>query len=455
MMTTDRPGPTHPPPTGVSPPVVVVLGAGFAGLTAARHLAGRDVQVVVVDQHNFHTFRPLLYQVATAGLSPGDVAYPARAVFGRSGNVTFRHGAVTDVDVDARTLEMSDGTTLGFDRLIVACSSVASYHKIPGAERWTLPLYTLDDARRLRNRLLQVLEVADQNPPTRRDRPLSLAVVGGGPTGVETAGALVELLEVSTKRDRMQLGTPTVTLIDALGRTLNGFSDRSARYAQQTLRARGIDLRLGVPVAAVTPDAVRLADGTTIAADVAIWAGGITVNGTIASLLPEPKGPGGRVVVEPTLALPGHPDIFAAGDAAAIPLSPYDEHLAPQLAQTAIQSGRHAGEQAWRSLRGEPLQGFAYNDKGIMATIGRRAAVAEIAAPLAGKVTLRGTPGWAAWLGLHLIYLIGFRNRLIVVINWAWHYLHWPSGPRLILGDTGTGRRGDQPPSTPVPGEPS
>lgn len=431
--------------------MVAVVGAGFAGLNAARQLAGRNVQVVVVDQHNFHTFRPLLYQVATAGLSPGDVAYPVRAVFGRSGNVTFRHGAVTDVDVDARTLRLSDGTALGFDRLILACGSVASYHNIPGAERWALPLYNLDDARRLRNRLLQLLETADQNPATQPEMPLSLVVVGGGPTGVETAGALLELLEVSTRRDRMQLGTPTVTLVDAMYRALNGFSESSARYAQQTLQARGINLRLGAPVAEVTARAVRLADGTTIPSDVVIWAGGITVDGTIAALLRADRGPGGRIVVEPTLALPDHPGIFAAGDAAAIPLSPTSTRLAPQLAQTAIQSGRHAGEQAWRSLHGKTLQEFTYHDKGIMATIGRRAAVAEIAAPLARKITLRGTPGWAAWLGLHLMYLIGFRNRLIVLINWAWHYLRWPSGPRLILGDTDTDLRGHQLPSPVTP----
>ncbi|MGH9057383.1 MAG: NAD(P)/FAD-dependent oxidoreductase, partial [Acidimicrobiales bacterium] len=365
---------TNEPSATANPePLVVIIGAGFAGLAAAGSLANRNVQAVVVDQNNLHTFRPLLYQV------------------GRTPNVSFRHASVTGIDPQAKTVTLSQETTLGYDRLIVASGSAVSYHHVPGAERWALPLYTLDDARRLRNRLVRLLERADENPAAHQGDGPSFVVVGSGPTEVETAGALVELLEVSVERDRMRLGAapPQVILVDALDRPLTGFTDRSARYATKTLAARGVTLRLGTPVAEITDKAVHLADGETIPADVVVWAGGVTVDGTPAALLPGQKGPGGRVAVDASLALPGHPEIFVAGDATAVCRSPADSRLAPQLAQVAIQTGRHAAEQAWRSVNGEPLEPFVYHDRGIMATIGRRAAVAEIATPFGQQVTLR------------------------------------------------------------------
>ncbi len=415
---------------------MVVIGAGFGGLQAVKALAGRAVDVTVVDQHNFHTFQPLLYQVATAGLEPSDVAYPVRTIFGHDHNVTFRHGRVTAIDVDAKTVELLDGSTLAFDYLVVATGAAAGFLGVPGAAEHARPLYTLSDARRLRNHLLGRLEDADAHPESYDNGAPVFVIVGGGPTGVETSGALIELLDVSVRRDRLRID-PTrtrVILLDAGGRLLSGFNDKCADYALETLRRRGVEIRLNEPVAGVDESGVRLKSGEVIHAAAVVWAGGVSVKGTLASTLPVPAGPGGRVTVRHDLSLADHPEVFVIGDAAAVPLAGHSTGICPQLAQVAIQSGRHAGQEILRRVAGEQPLSFTYKDKGIMATIGRRAAVAQ----LRDGLTLRGTLGWLAWLGLHLLYLIGFRNRFVVMINWTWRYLDWPSGPRLIVADVET-----------------
>jgi NADH:ubiquinone reductase (H+-translocating) len=415
---------------------VVVIGAGFAGLAATRHLAGHPVEVTLVDQHNFHTFLPLLYQVATAGLEPADVAYPVRTIFGRAPNVFFRHGRVTSVDLEARRVVLGDGSALDYDHLVVGTGATAGFFDIAGAAEHSRPLYTLDDARHLRNHVLGCLEAADAHPEDHDGGALTFVVVGGGATGVETAGALVELLEVSIRRDRLRIDPvrTQVVLLDAGDRLLAGFSQALGRYAEATLRARRVVVRLGEPVTEVTGSGVRLGGGEWIAAAAVIWAGGVTVAGTLAASLPVARGRGGRVTVEDDLSLSGRGEVFVVGDAAAVPRGPGGPDACPQLAQVAIQSGTHAGTQIVRRMSGLPTEPFRYRDKGMMATIGRRAAVAQ----LPGGLTLRGTPGWLAWLGLHLVYLIGFRNRLIVLVNWWWRYLDWPSGPRLIVADVDT-----------------
>lgn len=411
---------------------VVVVGGGFGGLSAARALAGRAIDVTIVDRHNFHTFEPLLYQVATAGLEPADVAYPVRAIFGREPNITFRHGTVTGVDLDRRTVTIDDSSTLEYDFLVVATGATAAFFGIDGAADNARPLYTLRDARLLRNHLLTVLETADAHPE-RFDGGPTFVVVGGGPTGVEMAGALGELISVAVRRDRLRIdpARSKVILLDMGDRLLPTFDEVASRYALESLRRRGVDVRLGTGVSEVTGKGVRLADGSTIDADTVIWAAGITVDGTLASSLPVARTKGGRVGVEADLSLPGHPEVFVIGDAAASPAGPGREETTPQLAQGAIQGGRHAGRQVLRRLAGQPTTPFSYKNKGIMATIGRRAAVAQI--PRVPVV--RGTLGWLAWLGLHLVYLIGFRNRLVVLLNWTWRYFDWPSGPRLIVAD--------------------
>ncbi|MHB8328135.1 MAG: NAD(P)/FAD-dependent oxidoreductase [Acidimicrobiales bacterium] len=412
---------------------VVVVGGGFGGLAAARSLAGHPVEVVLVHPHNFHTFQPLLYQVATAGLEPADVAYPVRTIFRREPNIVFRHGRVTGIDLEASRVFLADGSALGYDHVVLATGAAASFFGIPGAAEHARPLYTLGDARRLRNHLLATLESADAHPERFDEGAPTFVVVGGGPTGVEMAGALMELLDVSVRRDRMRidLARTRVVLLDVADRLLTSFAETAGRYAGDTLRARGVEVRLGRSVAEVTASGVRLDDGEWMAAAVVVWAAGVSVDGTLAASVDTARGRGGRVVVEDDLSLPGRPEVSVIGDAAAVPLGPDHKGLSPQLAQVAIQSGRHAGRQILRRISGAPTEPFVYTDKGIMATIGRRAAVAQLRR---GPV-IRGTLGWLAWLGLHLIYLIGFRNRLMVMLNWCWRYFDWPSGPRLIVAD--------------------
>ena len=423
---------------------VVIVGAGFGGLSAARTLIGQPVDVTIVDQHNFHTFQPLLYEVATAGLDTGDVAYPVRAIFGRASNVHFHFGMVTGVDWEKGQVQVGTDDTLAFDSLIVASGATAKFFGIPGAAEHSLPLYTLTDARHLRDHILRRLETADRNSDSIDDGELTFAVIGGGPTGVEVSGALAELLDVAVRHDGFGFDRNAVRilLIDGLDRLLSPFKESAAAYAARTLAGRDIDLRLGRMVKAVTDSWVELEDGEKIPTRTVIWAGGVTVEGTVADLLGTPTAKAGRVVVQADLSLPGRAHVFGVGDAAAVPWGPGADadRTCPQLAQVAIQSGRHAARQILQQIGGRPTVPFHYKDKGIMATIGRRAAVTQFPSGL----IVRGTLGWLAWLGLHLIYLIGFRNRVIVLVNWSWRYLSWGSGPRVIVGDELTSE--NQPP---------
>ncbi len=426
---------------------VVIVGGGFAGLAAARRLGGEPVEVEVVDQHNFHTFQPLLYQVATAGLDPADVAYPIRTVLRRVRNVRFVHGRVSGFDLSARTVLLEDGREFSYDHLIVASGATAATFGVPGVVDHALFLYTLNDARWVRNQVLAALERSDAASPDGTLAPV-IVVVGGGPTGVETAGAMSELIDIAIRHDRLRLDPDhtRVILLDAKERVLPGFSPAASAYAERTLRARGVEVRLGLGVETVSAAGVTLAGGELVTASVVIWAAGVTVDGTVAADLTGRRGPGGRVVVEPDLSLPGHPEVFVVGDAAAVPdpdgtalgeghLEPGGTRpLLPQLAQVAIQSGDHAARQVVGRLESRPTTSFSYHDKGVMATIGRRSAIAQ----LSSGTVFYGTVGWIAWLMLHLVYLIGFRNRVVVLINWVWHYFRWPSGPRLIIGDVST-----------------
>ena len=416
---------------------VVVVGAGFGGLNAARALIGKPVEVVVVDQRNFHTFQPLLYEVATAGLESGDVAYPIRVIFGKADNVSFRMAKVAGVDWDRREVLLEDSASLPFDSLVVASGATAKYFGIPGASEHSFPLYTLTDARRLRDHILRRLEDVDAHPEGAAARgALTFVVVGGGPTGVEVAGALAELLDVAVRHDgfRFERSAGRIMLVDGLDRLLTPFRESAAEYAGTTLSGRGVELLLGRMVKAVTAESVELDDGTVIPTRTVVWAGGVTVEGTVASGIDAPTGPNGRLEVDHDLAVRGHQDVWAVGDAAAVlwgGTGPMAETVCPQVAQVAIQSGGHAARQILAGLEGRPTTPFAYKDKGIMATIGRRAAITQFRS---GRL-LRGTLGWLAWLGLHLVYLIGFRNKIVVFINWSWRYLSWGSGPRIIVSE--------------------
>ncbi len=431
---------------------VVVVGAGFGGLNAARQLAGKPVDVTIVDQRNYHTFQPLLYEVATAGLDPADVAYPVRAIFGRADNVRFRFGTVRDVDWDRQCVHTGRGEVLPFDSLVMATGAAANFFGIPGAAEYSLPLYTLRDARRLRNHVLRRFERADDDPAAVERGELTFVVIGGGPTGVEVAGALAELLDVAVRHDGFHFGRDVgrIVVIDGLDRLLSAFEESAGDYAARTLSDRGIELRLGHMVKEVGDSFVELEGGERIATRTVVWAGGVTVRGTVGDRTTTPTAGNGRLVVEADLSLPGHPRSFAIGDAAAVPWGPDPGdrgRTCPQLAQVAIQSGKHAARQILRQLDGRPTEPFRYRDKGIMATIGRRAAVTQFPRGL----IVRGTLGWLAWLGLHLVYLIGFRNRIVVLINWSWRYLSWGSGPRVIVSDE---LEADDEPATSSPDRP-
>ena len=414
---------------------VVVVGAGFAGLSTARALIGGPVEVTVVDQRNFHTFQPLLYEVATAGLESGDVAYPIRVIFGKADNVSFRMDRVVGVDWDRRAVLLDGAASLPFDSLVVASGATARFFGIPGASEHSFPLYTLTDARRLRDHILRRLEEVDAHPEEATARGvLTFVVVGGGPTGVEVAGALAELLDVAVKHDgfRFDRSAGRIILVDALDRLLTPFRESAAEYAASTLAGRGIELRLGQRVRSVGADSVELEGGAVIPTRTVVWAGGVTVENTVAGELGLATGPNGRLVVRPDLTVDGHDDVYAVGDAAAVLWGPDGgAAVCPQVAQVAIQSGAHAARRILGRIEGRETRPFRYKDKGIMATIGRRAAITQFRS---GRV-VRGTLGWLAWLGLHLVYLIGFRNKIVVFVNWSWRYLSWGSGPRIIVSE--------------------
>ncbi len=418
-------------------PHVVIVGAGFGGLAAARKLKGEATDVTGVDRHNFHTFQPLLYQVATAGLNAADVAHSVRAIFQQQSNVSFRQATVGGVDWDRQRLlvELPDGAgsdELPFDHLIVAAGSSTNYFGIDGARDHAFPLYGLGDAVALRNHVLGRFEAADADPAVVDDGALTFVVVGGGPTGVEVAGAFAELFAMVLRKDFPRLGVDRarIVLVEMVDTLLPPFSEPSRAHARRELEARGVEVRLGEAVASVTPTCVRFGSGEEVRAHTLVWAAGIQAS-PLAAARGVGQAAGGRIEGGPDLAVVGRPDPYAVGDVAHMlggGAAEGGEPL-PQLAPVAMQSGAHAAGQVLNRLAGRPTEAFRYHDKGTMATIGRRAAVAE----LPFGIRLRGTPAWFAWLGLHLVFLIGFRNRVSVLVNWAWNYLTWDRGPRLIL----------------------
>lgn len=418
----------------------MVIGAGFGGLACAKELAKADVDVTIVDRNNFHTFQPLLYQVATAGLNAADVAYPVRGVLRRQRRNDFRRAEVTGVDWDRRLLRLREGAepglrdvegALDFDHLVIAGGSWVHFFGIDGAEEHAFPLYSLADAVRLRNHVLSRFEVANAEPDQVANGALTVVVVGGGPTGVEVAGALAELFTQVMPGDYpgLEVSAAKVVLAEQADRPLAPFSAASQRNAVATLEDRGVEVRLGESITQVTDRFVVLASGEKLPTQTVVWAAGIQA-APLASRLDLPQTKGGRITVDDHLAVPGHERVWAVGDIAA---QTQDGEPLPQLAPVAIQGGRYvAGAIAADLSGGPPPPPFRYRDKGIMATIGRRAAVVEL--PIGLK--LRGSLAWLAWLGLHLLTLLGMRNRLSVLLNWAWNYFTWDRGPRLILEPT-------------------
>jgi NADH dehydrogenase len=415
-----------------SRPHVVVIGAGFGGLRVAKGLRAAPVDVTVIDANNFHTFQPLLYQVATAGLDAGDVSFPVRGILRRSESTQFVLGTVTGIDLDRRTVEVDGEVTRHYDYLVIAAGSVSTSFGIAGVDEHTYPLKTLHDAIALRRRLLWAFEHAAAEVAAGRDRPdLSIVVVGGGPTGVETAGGLRELIDRVLDKDfpELELDAVPITLVEAAPRVLGPFHPKSSKVAERTLVRRGVHVITGVGVDHVDDNAVVLADGRRLPAGVIVWAAGVTGN-PVARLLGVALAKGGRIPVRADLSLDGHPEVFAIGDIAASPTA--DERPLPQVAQPAIQGGLHAAKQILALIDGRSTEPFHYHDKGSMATIGRNQAVAEFPSGL----KFHGRIGWLMWLGLHLVYLIGFRNRVSVFVNWAWNYLTYDRGARILVEST-------------------
>ena len=408
-------------------PNVVIVGAGFGGLDCARELVNQPVEVTVVDRHNFHTFQPLLYQVATAGLASSDVAYPIRGIFQDAPNVTFRNGEVAGVDWRTKRVLLTGGATLAFDKLVLATGATTNWFGVAGAAEHAFPLYGLHDAIRLRNHIISQFEQADTDPALLAAGALTFVVLGGGPTGVEIAGALTELFGMVLAKDfrRLDVSAARVVLMEMGDAVLPSFSLRAQRHGAEQLRARGVELRLGERVSRVDGCSVALTSNESIPARTVIWAAGVRASG-LADRLGVEQSRGGRIVVTPQLQIPDHPDTFVVGDLAAIVGS--DGTLLPQVAQVAKQSGSYVGELLSRSAN-DGTREFRYRDRGSMATIGRHAAVADL--PMGIRLT--GFTAWISWLFLHLLYLIGFRNRLSVLLSWAWSYLTWDRGPRLIL----------------------
>jgi NADH:ubiquinone reductase (H+-translocating) len=411
-------------------PHIVVLGAGFAGLNAAHALRRFDADVTVLNKNNYHTFQPLLYQVSTGYLPPEEVGAALRAVFRRQSNLTVRVGELAQVNWAKRVLRCRDGSTVGFDYLILAAGAETNFFGVPGMREHGWPLYTLTDAVRLRRHLLSTLERVAQNAG-HCGGPITIVVVGGGPTGVETAGALASMAHEVVG----PVVNLAVTLVEAGPRLLSGLSPRSSQRALIDLCRRGVNVRLNQSVKAADAEGVSLSGGGRIQTNTVIWAAGVQASG-LSRVLGLELNQRGQVIVDPQLRVPNHPNVFAAGDLAAITPAPHGRPL-PMLAPVAIQTGRHAGNQVARLIEGQPLTAFHYRDKGLMAVLGRGDAVAEL--PLfpsaVGRYWLRfgGLVAWLLWLGVHIIYLISIRNRLQVLIDWAWSYFTSRGAGAILL----------------------
>jgi NADH:ubiquinone reductase (H+-translocating) len=411
----------------VKNPHIVIVGAGFGGLWASRALAGKDVRVTLVDRHNYHAFWPLLYQVAAAELEAEQIAYPVRRILRRKENVTFYMAEVTGIDFETRTLHTRRGP-LAYDYLIFAPGSSSSYFGIEGAEQYTFALKTMEEGLALRNQLLRCFELAVQElDADRRRRLLTFVIVGGGPTGIEYAGALSELIYGPMRKDYrgLSIDDVSVVLVEMEKRLLHAMPEKLGRYARKRLEDRGVEVRLQTAVSAVSDRGVTFDDGSRLPTETVVWTAGVR-GAPLAEASGMPTARGGRVPVLPTLEVPGCDRVYVVGDLAAF--DDEDGQPLPMLAPVAMQQGTHAAGNILRQLAGQEQLPFTYRDKGTMATIGRTAAVADIF----GRA-FTGFFAWLIWLAVHLAQLIGFRNRLVVLINWAWSYLFFERMVRLIL----------------------
>ncbi len=408
-------------------PRVAIVGAGFGGLEVAEQLAHVPVDVTLIDRNNYHTFQPLLYQVASSLLNAEDVQRTVRGMFRRQENVTFRMATVSGIDVAGRTIHLEDGNQAAYDYLVLAGGAKVNYFNTPGAAEHAFPLYTLMDAVKLRNQVLDRFESADGNPSLIQDGELTFVIVGAGPTGVETAGALADLFYNLLPQDYHQLATEKarIIVIEMGKEVLAPFKENLRAYAKEELEQRRVEVRLGEAVAEVGAGFVRLKSGEEIKAHTLIWAAGVRAN-PLADGMGLPQERGGRIKLNPDLSVPDHPEIFVVGDMGEVAS---DGKVLPQLGSVAMQSGQHVGRQIACRVHGDPTQPFKYWDKGFMATIGRGAAVVEFP----NQKTLQGPLAYFAWLGVHLTLLSGVRNRIEVLWNWSWSALTHDRAARIII----------------------
>lgn len=411
---------------------IVIIGAGFAGLDAAHELAHAPVDILLIDRHNYHTFTPLLYQVATSGLDPSSIAYPVRSIFRKQRNIQFMLGTVTAIQTASRTITVKTESDLReehYDALLVAVGSVTNYFS-PAIEQHSFGLKDLNDAIALRQHILQLFERARwTDDEDRRIALTTFVVVGGGATGIETAGALFELYnhvltaEYESGRPKMQA---KVMLLEATDRLLAPYPEHLRQQAVKQLESIGVEVMLQAAVDRVEADQVVMKDGRTIATHTLVWAAGVRA-APLAEMLKVPLEKGGRLPVLPTLEVIGIPQVYAAGDLAH--LADPEGNPYPMVIQVAKQQGKLAAKNMLAAFSQQPQQAFHYRDLGIMATIGRRRAVAWIF----NRIQLSGLLAWFAWLFLHLVTLMGFRNRITVFINWVWNYLTYDRSVRIIL----------------------
>ena len=406
---------------------VVIIGGGFAGLYAARRFSRGAVEVTLVDRQNYHLFQPLLYQVATAGLSPGDIATPIRSLVARQSNVSVRMGEVVGVDLPNKRVQLTDGV-LDYDFVIIATGVSHAYFGHDAWERFAPGLKTLDDALEMRRRVLTAFEEAEkEEDERRRAHQLTFVVVGGGPTGVELAGAIAELARFTVARDyrRFDPKKSRVILLEAGPRILTAFDEKLSEKGLASLRKLGVEVRLDTRVTDVDERGVVL-EGERIDAATVLWGAGVQAS-PLSKSLGVVLDRSGRVKVNADLTIPTFPSAYVVGDLAHV-VQP-DGSTVPGLAPAAIQEGEHAADNILAAVSGHATQPFEYLDKGIMATIGRASGLAQ-----AGPLKLSGFLGWCAWLFIHILYLIGFRNRVLVMIQWAWAWFTFSRSARLITG---------------------
>jgi NADH dehydrogenase len=424
---------------GLARPRVVIVGAGMAGLATVRALARAPVTVQLIDTHNYTTFPPLLFQVATCFISPAEVARPVRALLRRNPAASFVMGRVVDVDWPGQRVLLDDGTAVAFDYLVLAPGVVPAFAGVPGAATHAMPLKLVTDATQLRNRLLRSFETAAARPGSAAPGATSIAVVGGGPTGVELSGYIANFLfHYQFEADYPQLDPAAmrVTLLERSDRLLPGFHPALSAYALKTLRSRDVDVRLSTDVVEVDGDGATISGGQRIPATTVVWAGGVAVPPWVKALGLAVRH--GQVITGADLRVPGHPDTFAIGDLAAVP-APGACGLHPQLAQVAIQTGRHAGRQIRRLAAGQPTTRFSYIDKGMMAIIGRNAAIVQT-----GHVRLTGRLAWVTWGFLHLTYLPGVLNRMTAGMKYLWWHLSHENTNRVLIEPDTSGWRVDR-----------